>query len=289
MPTILVAVLIVLVAVGAGATLGVPAAAAAPGEVTAIALDPAADCSEGRVQVDISSPAPAERERVLATTRGSQLPVTEFEQVSGVGTTYSGPFRLPFAAPLPDGTVVALYAYFGTTPPSADTTAELFLLYECRSGGGGVLLASCTGPYGSCPQTARAQPRIVSAPSEAVAGTTVVVTGLGCYADVAFASVAAPDQPPVAIAGPVSVGPDGSFTLPVPIPPDLGAIADVALSCGLPSAPVSDQPAFHRIVVLPADAGPGLDPVLPGDPAGPAGPPAVIGASSSLVLPKFTG
>jgi hypothetical protein len=41
----------------------------------------------------------------------------------------------------------------GQTPPSASNTAEFFVYYNCTTR---QVLYSCSGAYGSCPQTAQA-------------------------------------------------------------------------------------------------------------------------------------
>lgn len=280
-----------------GATIGIgsaaaPPAAAAPGVVAAATLAPESDCASGRLDVDISTPEPATRELILATTRGSSVPIAEFEQVSGVGTGYQGPFTFPFDAPVPDGTVVALYTYVGTTPPSPDTTVELLVLYACGRSGTSVTLATCTGPYGTCPRTGRSEPILSALPSTVRAGSSVVVSGRGCFVDSVFATLNTVNGP-VARGGPEPVGADGAFTIDVPVPPVVSGPVDVEVWCGAPERPLSDRAAVRRVDVVAAadDAGPSAPPITgtpsPTSPQ-PGGAPQTVGAAP-LVIPKFTG
>ena len=138
--------------------LGIAAPWHAEGAATAggVALDANADCSRGDLDLTLTT-AGANRESWLATNAaGATL-------VQGEGATSLGNFNgtfndfrigpTGFLVTQPANTLVGSYAYVGETPPSAANTAEFFVYYNCTTR---KVLYSCSGPYGTCPQTAKA-------------------------------------------------------------------------------------------------------------------------------------
>ena len=130
----------------------------AEGAATAggVALDASADCSRGDLDITLTT-AGASRESWLATNAaGATL-------VQGEGATSLGnfdgtfpDFRIGptgFLVAQPANTLIGSYAYVGETPPSASNTAEFFVYYNCTTR---EVLYSCSGAYGTCPQTAQA-------------------------------------------------------------------------------------------------------------------------------------
>ncbi len=120
-----------------------------------VALDASADCSRGDLDITLTT-AGANRESWLATNAaGATL-------VQGEGATSLGnfdgtfnDFRIGptgFLVAQPANTLIGSYAYVGETPPSAANTAEFFVYYNCTTR---KVLYSCSGAYGSCPQTAQ--------------------------------------------------------------------------------------------------------------------------------------
>src|SRR5262249_51152274 len=128
----------------------------------------------------------AQREFGLATTVAGQT-LASFEQATPFLGTFSGTFVDyqigPFAAPAPPpNTLIGSYAYVGTTPPTAATTAEFFVLYNCSAR---QVIRSCSGPYGTCPQTAaqaRAQIPIPALGPEGLALAALLLGASGLLA-----------------------------------------------------------------------------------------------------------
>ena len=138
------------------AAIAIPCHADAAATAQAVALDPAADCSRGDLDLTLST-AGANRESWLATNL-SGATLVQGEGATSLGNfsgTFDG-FRIGpsgFLVAQPPNTLIGSFAYVGETPPSAANTAEFFVLYNCTTR---QILYSCSGTYGSCPQTAQA-------------------------------------------------------------------------------------------------------------------------------------
>lgn len=117
-----------------------------------VALNAGADCTNADLDITLTS-VDAVREFGETTLLDGTV-LGSFEQGTGLAN-YSGTFvgyGMPVSPDQPPGTIIGSYAYVGTTPPSAATTGEFFIVYQCDTG---LVLDSCYGPYGTCPQTAQ--------------------------------------------------------------------------------------------------------------------------------------
>ena len=117
-----------------------------------VALNTAADCTNADLDITLTS-VDAEREFGQTSLLDGTI-LGSFEQGTGLAN-FSGTFvgyGMPVSPDQPPGTTIGSYAYVGTTPPSAATTGEFFIVYQCDTG---LVLDSCYGPYGTCPQTAQ--------------------------------------------------------------------------------------------------------------------------------------
>ena len=166
---------------------GMPALAYAAATAQGVALNVNAGCTTGDLDLTLTTIG-ATRESGKATNLAGTT-LSAFEQGNtSLGTfsgTYSGFVIGPVLAdppwPLqPPGTLIGSYAYVGTTPPTAATTAEFFVLYNCSTR---QVLLSCFGPYGTCPQNAlQAQSAIPSPalgnPGLALAMLLLAVSGV---------------------------------------------------------------------------------------------------------------
>jgi hypothetical protein len=130
-----------------------PGAARASATAQGVALNVNASCTSGDLDLTLTTVG-AQRELGLATNVAGQT-LASFEQATPFLGTFSGTFVdyqiSPLAPAQPPGTLIGSYAYVGTTPPTASTTAEFFVLYNCSTR---QVIRSCFGPYGTCPQTA---------------------------------------------------------------------------------------------------------------------------------------
>ena len=143
------------------AVLAAAAPALAIAEVTAddVALDAAAGCSNGRIDITLTNNG-AHRESWRATNlAGATLAQGEGPTGFPSGTS-TGFFPQVFLPSQPSGTLIGSYAYVGETPPDATNTAEFFVFYNCSTR---EIIQSCFGPYGSCPQTAQQAAQLLAA------------------------------------------------------------------------------------------------------------------------------
>jgi len=154
------------------------ASALSPGEAAAsavaqgVALNPAAGCSNGNLDITLTTVG-AQREGWRATTLSGST-ISQGEVPTGL-VTFSGTFtsfQIVFSPAQAADSQVASYAYVGATPPSANDTAEFFVFYKCSTR---EVLLSCYGPYGTCPQTAQ-QAVAVLAPKVPTQGPLALVS-----------------------------------------------------------------------------------------------------------------
>lgn len=131
---------------------GMPAIAHAAATAQGVALNVNAGCSNADLDLTLTTVG-AIRELGQATNLAGATLYT-FEQATVLGAfsgTYTGYTISPLAPAQPAATLIGSYAYVGTTPPTAATTAEFFVYYNCSTR---QVLLSCFGPYGTCPKTA---------------------------------------------------------------------------------------------------------------------------------------
>lgn len=138
---------------------GMPAFAHAAATAQGVALNANASCSNADLDLTLTTVGAAREFGLASNLSGATL--NTFEQATTLGTfsgTFTGYTISPLVPAQPAGTLIGSYAYIGTTPPTAATTAEFFVYYNCSTR---QVLLSCFGPYGTCPQTAiRAQAAI---------------------------------------------------------------------------------------------------------------------------------
>ena len=146
------------------AAAGTPTLTHAAATAQGVALNASAGCSAADLDLTLTTVG-ATREFGLATdSTGATL--NTFEQATPFLGTFSGTFvgygiHPLTPAPFPS-TLIGAYAYVGTTPPTAATTAEFFVYYNCSTR---QVLLSCFGPYGTCPQTAAAAQAVIAIPA----------------------------------------------------------------------------------------------------------------------------
>lgn len=144
--------------VGTGFATPSPASAAGTIDAQAIALAPSASCRYG--DVDITYTAAGVTDASVSFTAADGSVLDAYADVA-YQSDYAGTEHVltETDAPAANGTILAVYVWVGTAPPSAATTGEFFVLYRCdgssESGGGAnEVLETCVGPYGTCPQSA---------------------------------------------------------------------------------------------------------------------------------------
>lgn len=159
----------------------VPGAARAAATAQGVALNVNASCTKADLDLTLTTVG-ALREFGLATNVSGQL-TPPFEQATPFLGTFSGTFvdyQIPDPGnpmpPQPPNTLIGSYAYVGTTPPTAATTAEFFVLYNCSTR---QVVLSCFGPYGTCPQTAAQAKAEIPIPTLGPQGLAVAALLLG--------------------------------------------------------------------------------------------------------------
>lgn len=149
-----------------------------------VALNASAGCTAADLDITLTTVG-ASREFGLATNLTGQT-LNTFEQATALGT-FSGTFVGYGIGPLnpaaPPGSLVGSYAYVGTTPPVAATTAEFFVLYNCSTR---QVVLSCYGAYGTCPQTAAQAYATLAIPALSPAGLAAVALLLAATAAAAL-------------------------------------------------------------------------------------------------------
>jgi len=169
-----------------GLGAGVPAVAHAAATAQGVALNANANCGNADLDLTLTTNG-AMREFGLATSGAATL--RTFEQASPLLGTFSGTFvgyqNSPFTPPppVPGPVLIGSYAYVGTTPPTAATTAEFFVYYNCSTR---QVLLSCYGPYGTCPQTAAQAQAALPIPTLDRTGLALTMLLLALAASVAL-------------------------------------------------------------------------------------------------------
>jgi hypothetical protein len=137
----------------------------------------------------------------------------------------------------PVGTIVGTYAAIGSATPTAANTAEWFILYRCgATTADSVVLSSCFGDYGTCPQTAaEAVSRLFAGSVDDPAptpGQVVTATGTGCFYPLGGALLL--DGSTGLGGASTAPNPDGSYTIPLTVPSDVapGTPLTVRFDCG---------------------------------------------------------
>ena len=161
-----------------------PREAAASAVAQGVALNSAAGCSNGNLDITLTTVG-AQREGWRATTLAGST-ISQGEVPTGLVTfsgTFTG-FQIVFSPAQAADSLVASYAYVGASPPSANDTAEFFVFYRCSTR---EVLLACYGPYGTCPQTAQqavalVAPKVPTQGPLALLLTAVLLAAAGGFA-----------------------------------------------------------------------------------------------------------
>ncbi len=171
-----------------------PAHAASQATATSVSLSAGDDCNRADLDLGLQS-GNVDREYGLSTNAAGAT-LDQFENDGSALDNLDGVFNgygIGITPDQPDGTIIGTYAYLGSTPPLAATTAEWFVLYRCGFGGENQVMFTCFGDYGTCPRTATqgltALLGVTVSTATPAPGETVVVTATGCTLD--LGSVAA--------------------------------------------------------------------------------------------------
>jgi hypothetical protein len=144
--------------VGTGLATSGPASAAGTIDAQAIALASSASCRYGDVDITYAAAGVTDASVSFTSADGAVLDAyaDAAYQSDYVGTEH---VLTEADTPAVNGTILGVYVWVGTAPPSAATTGEFFVLYRCdgssdSGGGANEVLETCVGPYGSCPRSA---------------------------------------------------------------------------------------------------------------------------------------
>ena len=160
-----------------------PGAAAATAVAQGVALNAAAGCSNGNLDITLTTVG-AQREGWRATDlAGSTISQGEnATTLANFSGTFTG-FQIVFSPTQAAGSQVASYAYVGGTPPSGHDTAGIC---ECDHYARRRVLVAWGGPYGTCPQTAQQAlaligPKVPTQGPLALLVTAALVAAAGGY------------------------------------------------------------------------------------------------------------
>lgn len=168
-----------------GVVAGLPALAHAAATAQGVALNVNAGCTTADLDLTLTTVGAARESGQATNLAGAKL--TTFEQATTLGT-FSGTFTGFVIGPVgadppwpvqPPGTLIGSYAYVGTTPPTAATTAEFFVYYNCSTRR---VLLSCFGPYGTCPKTAQQAQAAIPVPTLDMTGLALAMLVLALSA-----------------------------------------------------------------------------------------------------------
>lgn len=238
----LVTFLIAMSIVALGTWTSQPSAhAASMATATSVALSSTASCSDADLDLGVTS---GDVDRELGTaTSATGATLALFEQTSTGLDGYDGVFpgfNISLDAAQPEGTIIGSYAYLGTTPPTAGSTAEWFVLYRCAGEGSNQVLSTCFGDYGSCPRTARQALdellRLTPSTTTPAPGTVLTATGSGCAPVVGRVAAVSllRDSVLLTFDSPITPADDGTFDAAVTVPADVPASTALVLRavCG---------------------------------------------------------
>jgi hypothetical protein len=217
------------------------AQAASVATATSVGLSATASCSDADLDLGITS---GDVDRELGTaTNAASTTLAMFEQDSTGIDGYDGVFpgySINLDVAQPDGTIIGSYAYLGTTPPTAQTTAEWFVLYRCGNEGDNQVLFSCFGDYGTCPRTAPQaldqMLRLTPSTVTPAPGAVVAAIGSGCPPVVGRVAAVSLLRDGALLTSdyPITPADDGTFDATVTVPADLadGAALVLRAVCG---------------------------------------------------------
>jgi len=161
-----------------------PVAAHATATARGVVLNAAAGCGDASLNITLTTSG-AVREywhatNLAGTTLAEKEAATTLTDFNGTFVN----FQIGLAAVQPANTLIGTYAYVGETPPTAATTAEFFVYYNCTTR---QALLTCFGAYGTCPQSARQaelalSPSIPTLSQWGLVLTALLVAGAGALA-----------------------------------------------------------------------------------------------------------
>src|SRR4051794_15619594 len=257
-------VAILALVAGAVVATALPAGAATNITATSVALADGADCSDASLDLGMVS-GTIDTETGAATNAAGDV-LQDFSQNSSLSDTDGvvDGYGISLSADQVDGTLIGSYASIGTAPLSAATAAEWFVLYRCGTDGTNIVVSTCFGDLGSCPQTAaEALANAFGAdlePNVVDPGGAFTVAGVGCFDQLAGA-VLFDGGTALGVGDTVGPTPDGSFSIPLVVPAtvDPGTALTVQVDCGSEEGGVDfsvDLPLQVRAAATPTTVGP---------------------------------
>jgi hypothetical protein len=208
-----------------------PANAASQATATSVDLnDAVADCSRADLSIGVQA-GTIDREFGRATNvNGAELGTFDNASSGSIdGANGIVSYGIPISGEQPQGTIIGSYAYLGSTPPQAATTAEWFVLYECDTDGANTVLYTCFGDYGTCPQTAaQAADALLSvsvSTTTPAPGEAITVNATGCLPEINLVAAVSllRESNLIASVFPITPGADGTFSVSVTVPADVPA------------------------------------------------------------------
>lgn len=229
-----------------------PASAAEGLVATSVALSASSDCEGGHLDLGMAVDVATNIETGVATTLTGEI--ASFSQANdweGFEGVYDG-YGIPFDEGQPDGTLVGSYASVWADELDASSAIEWFVLYRCSETGDNVVMLTCYGDLGTCPQTAQegeaAAFGATASPTELAAGEVITIEGVGCFYPLAGAVLLRGDAG-LGVGDVVEPATDGSFTIELVVPSELspGALS-VQVDCGFEGETVLTETLSAEVV-----------------------------------------
>ena len=257
-----------------------PAHAASQATATSVSLSAGDDCNRADLDLGLQS-GNVDREYGLSTNAAGAT-LDQFENDGSTLDNLDGVFNgygIGITPDQPDGTIIGTYAYLGSTPPLAATTAEWFVLYRCGFGGENQVMFTCFGDYGTCPRTATqgltALLGVTVSTATPAPGETVVVTATGCTLDLGSVAAVSLLRDGTLLTGvfPITPNPDGSFQVPITVPDDVPPATPLVVrtACGDGDVVVASSDIGLTVTVVEPSSEP-TEPITATEPGGSTSP-----------------
>ena len=126
-------------------------------------IDPGANCiSNANLQVSWSGAGNHFEFGLVTSETSGSTAIGTFGPQGSANDTFSGTYTNAFVTVQPNNTLIGSYAWVGANPPTAGSTVEYMVVYNCSTR---AVFFKCFGAFGSCPTTAATAVALVTSRS----------------------------------------------------------------------------------------------------------------------------
>jgi hypothetical protein len=154
-----------LLAVALACATPLATAQGAPKAVAAqsVDIDPGANCiSNANLLVSWTGAGNHFEYGLVTSETSGNTAIGTFGPQNSANDSFSGTYLNSFVTVQPGNTLIGSYAWVGANPPTAGSTVEYMVVYNCTTR---AVFFKCYGPYGGCPMTAAAAIGLVTSRS----------------------------------------------------------------------------------------------------------------------------